>query len=366
MERKRVARVSALLCLTAALAGCSASGPAPESGEGTAVTDALGRRVTVAGPVSRVVAIGPGALRLVCYFQEPGLVAGIERLEVDHPAGRPYLLANPALARLPVIGQGGPNNAPDPEKVLAVRPDVIFTTYASDQAAANNLQSQTGIPVVALSYGTTSTFDPAVNTSLTTVGTVLGRQRRATELVEIIGGFQADLDARTRDVPEEEKPSVYVGGLGSRGTHGIESTQGGYALFDAVHARNVVDETGKTGSLMIDKEQIIQWNPDKIFFDGAGFPSVLDDYRKNEQLYQTLSAVRAGELYAILPYNYYTTNIETAIADAYYIGKTLYPDRFDDVDPAARADDIYRAFLGAEAYEQMADVYGGFRRVALR
>lgn len=185
-----------------------------------------------------------------------------------------------------MIGQGGPNSAPDPEKLLAIQPEVVFTTYATDQAAANTLQSKTGIPVVALSYGTTSTFDPKVNDSLTTIGTILGLEGRATELVELIAGFQADLDTRTRDVAEEDQRRVYVGGLGSRGTHGIESTQGRYALFDAVHARNVVDETGKTGSVMIDKEQIIRWDPDKIFFDGAGWAAVLDDYRKNAEFYR--------------------------------------------------------------------------------
>lgn len=61
--------------------------------------------------------------------------------------------------------------------------------------------------------------------------------------------------------PDSEKPSVYVGGLGARGTHGIESTQGNYSLFNAVNAKNVVDETGQTGSIMIDKEKLIEWDP---------------------------------------------------------------------------------------------------------
>jgi iron complex transport system substrate-binding protein len=80
-----------------------------------------------------------------------------------------------------VIGPGGPNNAPDPEKLLAVKPDVIFTTYAADKAAADNLQSKTGIPVIALSYGKTSTFDPQVNASLLLIGKINGMDKRAQE-----------------------------------------------------------------------------------------------------------------------------------------------------------------------------------------
>lgn len=75
--------------------------------------------------------------------------------------------------------------------------------------------------------------------------------------------------------------------------------------------------------------------------------------------------MRAGELYAFLPYNAYTTNIETAIADAYFIGKTLYPDRFVDIDPAAKADEVHRALLGTGVYRQTVDTYGGVRRTAL-
>jgi len=265
-----------------------------------------------------------------------------------------------------VIGPGGPNNAPDPEKLLAVKPDVIFTTYAADKAAADNLQSKTGIPVIALSYGKTSTFDPQVNASLMLIGKIIGMDKRAQELVGLMDGFKADLDTRTKDIAQDKKPSAYVGGLGMKGTHGIESTQGNYSLFNAVHAKNVVDETGKTGSLMIDKEQLIKWNPDIIFIDGGGYPSVLEDYKKNTQFYETLSAVKNGQLYSILPYNFYTTNIDTAIADAYYIGKILYPEQFKDVDPAKKADEIYKLLLGKEIYTQMAKDFGGFKQVVLK
>lgn len=89
-----------------------------------------------------------------------------------------------------------------------------------------------------------------------------------------------DLDARTKDVPKDKKFSTYIGGLGSKGTHGIESTQGNYSLFNAVHAKNVADETGKTGSVMIDREKLLQWNPNKIFIDLGGVDIVNSEMSK--------------------------------------------------------------------------------------
>jgi iron complex transport system substrate-binding protein len=59
-----------------------------------------------------------------------------------------------------------------------------------------------------------------------------------------------------------------------------------------------------------------------------------------------LEAFKEGRVYGTLPYNYYHTNIAVALADAYYIGKVLYPDKFKDVDPEKKADEIFQVFLG--------------------
>ncbi|MEM2530763.1 MAG: hypothetical protein QXL32_06605 [Candidatus Bathyarchaeia archaeon] len=48
------------------------------------------------------------------------------------------------------------------------------------------------------------------------------------------------------------------------------------------------------------------------------------------------------------------------MADAYYMGKVLYPDRFGDVDPELKADEIFMAFLGKPLYRQYKEAYGGF------
>ena len=71
------------------------------------------------------------------------------------------------------------------------------------------------------------------------------------------------------------------------------------------------------------------------------------------------------QLDAQLPYNYYSTNIDTAIADAYFLGKVIYPEAFADIDPAAKADEIYTALLGVAIYEQMKENFGGFGELSL-
>jgi iron complex transport system substrate-binding protein len=356
-----------ILYMALTFGGCSskASQDVASNAQKITLTDTLGRSVEIKTQAKRVVAIGPGALRLCSYFNSIDMIVGVEQMDKDSSTGKPYVMANPSLANLPVIGPGGPNNAPDPEKILAVKPEVIFTTYAKDKATVDNLQSKTGIPVFAISYGKTSVFDSAVYTTLKLIGKIVGKEQKATEIVDYMEKCRNDLDSRTRNIPDDKKPSVYIGGLGMKGTHGIESTQGNYSLFNAVHAKNVVDETRKTGSLMIDKEKLIQWNPDKIFIDGSGFQLIKQDYQKNSGYYNTLAAVKNGEVYSQLPYNFYSTNIGTAIADAYYIGKILYPEQFKDIDPEKKADEIYKSLLGKELYAAMAKAYGGFKKLTL-
>jgi iron complex transport system substrate-binding protein len=345
------------------LSGCQAASQG--GGEQVTVTDLLGRKVTIPATVERVIAIGPGALRLYVYAGNLDYIVGVEQMDADSAVGKPYLLANPSLAELPIIGQGGPNNAPDPEKILTAAPDVIFSTYVTEASAAEELQAKTGIPVVVLSYGgsgfgTTAIFDQTVQDSLLLVGQIGGTIEKAQAAVDFIRQAQQDLEARTKDIPEGDRPTVYVGGLGSKGTHGIESTQGQYALLDVIHARNVVDETGESGSIMIDKEKLLDWDPDYIFIDQGGFTAVLEDYQKIPVFYDSLSAVQNGQVYAQLPYNYYNTNIGTAIVDAYYLGKMLYPAAFADIDPEQKANEIYQALLGQPVYAQMAADFGGF------
>lgn len=359
---------SLVTVLSVFLAGCNAANP--NETETVSVTDLLGREVSVPADVNRVIAIGPGALRLYAYAGNLDYVVGVEQIEANNPTGRPYLLANPELAELPVIGQGGPNNAPDPEKILTVAPDVIFSTYATETSAADELQAKTGIPVVVLSYGhtgfgATNLFGQGVPDSLSLIGQVIGDSAKAQAAVDFLQQALEDLGQRTADIPDADKPSVYVGGLGAKGTHGIESTQGNYSLLNAIHARNVVDETGKSGSLMVDKEKLLAWDPDYLFIDQGGFAAVLEDYQKNPTFYESLSAVQNGQVYAQLPYNYYNTNIDTAIADAYYLGKILYPAAFADIDPVQKADEIYQALVGQPVYAQMAESFGGFKQLNL-
>jgi len=326
------------------------------------IEDMAGRSVEVPGDPERIVCIGPGTLRLVVYLEAQDKVAGVEEMEKINPRGRPYWLARPRLAELPRIGPGGPasiNKKPDLEAILSVAPDLVFVTYM-DAPLADEVQRSLRTPVVVLSYGEFAIFDEAVYVALRLAGRILNREERAEAVVGYIESLRKDLRRRTADLPDEDRARAYVGGIGYRGAHGLESTKRSYIPLDWVKAVNVAEEVESAigSQVFVDKEILLKLDPEVVFIDGGGLALVEEDYRKKPRFYQALKAFRTGRVYTLLPFNFYTTNIGTALADAYAIGKILYPSRFEDVDLEKKADEIYTFLVGAPVYEAMRKDYG--------
>lgn len=330
------------------------------------VKDLSGREVKVQTGVESIVCAGPGALRLIVYLNALEKVKGVEEVErLWGPSGRPYAIAHSdELKGLPSIGPGGPGNLPDLEALIALSPQVIFMTYVEPRIA-QNIQSRTGIPVVVLSYGEHATFSQPLFESIMLAGKILGRERRAEELIGYIKACMADLKARTDNIAKSEKPSTYVGGIGYKGVHGIESTEIGFPPLEFVQANNVTNMLKGEGHVFIDKEKLLEWDPEVIFIDEGGLELVKQDYLKNKGFYISLRAFINKKVYGILPFNFYATNLDTALADAYYIGKVLYPQRFKDIEPEKKADEIYNFLVGKPVYSTMEKDFGDFLRIEL-
>lgn len=327
-----------------------------------ALTDISGRPVTVPENPQRIVALGPGALRLIVYLDAADKVAAVESMEKRSPKGRPYWIAQPELHRLPECGPGGPaaiNKKPDMEALLRARPQIIFVTYM-DADLADEIQRTLGIPVVGLTYGTLGAFDTAIYESLRIAGRALDRSERAEAVVARIEALRSDLRERTREIPAEQRVRAYAGAIGHRGAHGIESTELEYIPLDGINAVNLAHQVkSRIGDhLFADKEILLGLDPDVIFIDGGGLALVAADYRKKPEYYHALTAFKTGRVYSLLPFNFYSTNIGTALADAYAAGKILYPDRFADIDAEKKADEIYAFLVGKPVYAEMARDYG--------
>jgi iron complex transport system substrate-binding protein len=244
---------------------------------------------------------------------------------------------------------------------------------ASAQAAAeaDTLQSKTGIPVISFPYGSLNNEEQKAEmySSLRIMGEAVGKQERAEEVIAYIEATMQDLESRTADIPKSERKTVYVGGVSMSGAHGIVSTEPAYAPFLWVNADNVAAGMG-TEHADIAKEALVGWDPEYIFIDVGtlqlGNEGAIGELKSDASL-TGLSAVKNGKVYGVIPYNFYSTNYESVLANAYFIGKVLYPDRFEDIDPEAKADEIYTFFVGKPVFSDLNEQYDnlGFKQIPL-
>ena len=332
-----------------------------ESGTRT-ITDMAGREVEIPATVNTVAALGATA-RILVYAGCEDKIVGLTDLEKKGDAGMPYCYVNSEkFANLTSIATGGASSENYEETIATLKPDVIFSNY-TDTEQVNTMQSKLGIPVVSFSFQ--GIFSDSVYEALNLVGEVMGAQERCTELVATMKGWQKDLNERTKDIADEDKPSVYVGAVSFSGGHGIEGTYGQYPPFVAINAKNVVDETGEKSSVLIDKEKLVVWNPDILFLTPGNMQLVNEDYKTNPNLYNNLKAVKNGEVYTQISYNYYGTNIELAIVNAYYAASIIYPEQFSDVDFEMKADEIFTKMLGAPYMQVLQDTSNGFGKITI-
>ncbi|MBD3339625.1 MAG: ABC transporter substrate-binding protein [Candidatus Lokiarchaeota archaeon] len=336
------------------------------------VTDFLGRKVDLpdADKIERVVGIQPGSLRLLTYMDAEDLVCGVEEIERTMDYGRPYIYAYPELSDLPSIG---PAFGGEAELILAQEPDVIFATLESIQSA-DELQDLTGIPVIVLNYG--EDFGDLqmddLYKSLEIIGEVLDKENRADYIIDYMKDLIENLDDRTKDIDDDDKEWIYLGGIGKRGVHGITSTDCQYEPLEFINGKNSASDVGE-GYYSIDIEQLFQWEEDDeldyILVDGGGYGACMVDLQDESGTYGS-SGAGAGLLHCIhdsdpvraimvLPYNFYNPNIENIFINAYYLGNRFFPEKFDDLNytDGKLYDTIYNEFLGEEVYDDMADYY---------
>lgn len=372
---KKYTKITALFLafmLMFTVAGCTSgtdeSSPSPSTadGEGKAgtrtITDMLGREVEIPETIENVVAIGATA-RMLTYAGCADKIVGITDLEKECSPGMPYAYINSdSFSKLTGVAPGGVSGEIYDEALATLAPDIIFTSFIEiDQV--NTMQAKLNIPVVALSYQ--GIFSDSVYDALTLVGDIMGAQDRCTELIAAMKGWQKDLNDRTKDIADADKPSVYAGAVSFRGGHGIEGTYANYPPFTAINAKNVVDEAGKDGALLIEKEKLVVWDPDIIFLTPGNMSLVNEDYKTNPSYYTNLKAVKNDNVYSQVDYNYYGTNIELSIADAYYAGVIVYPKAFSDIDFEKKADEIFKEMLGKPYMQVLKDNGNGFGKITI-
>lgn len=375
-----------LLILTMLLSLCACGSPVndaqpPEVQETATVTDLVGRVVEIVpGSYKRVVCIGAGALRMYSYVGDMKALCGVEDIDntslenrpmMFDTVARPYVIAHEELLQtLPSCGVGGPMaQTAEAEKILSCNPDIVISEY-EDADKANALQEQLGIPVITLMAGTDGIFGREFELSLDLLGAVFGAdvQSRADELIAFISEEVTEIQKRVADIPEENRPGVYICGLGNWGTTNHLMTSQSYKPFEAANIRNIVTGLGHEGPGAIEEEKFVSLGEemDVIIMDAAAVKNIAPLYAEDPAMFDTCKAWQTGEVYLQMAYNAYYTNYEISLINAWFTAKAVYPELFADIAIEQKADRITEAFLGKPLAEEVfacPGSFGGYQKI---
>ena len=368
-----------ILSLCACTAGDPATGESVGQSQEITVTDMIGRQVTVTpGSYKRVVCVGAGALRMYSYVGDVDLLAGVE--DIDNTAlaerpqmfdsvARPYVLAYAdVFSTLPSCGVGGPMaQAAEAEKILSCDPDIVISEF-EDVDKSNALQEQLGVPVITLKAGPKSVFDEKFSGSLALLGKIFAREEKAATLINFVAEQKAAIEAAVADIPESEKPSVYIGGLGNWGTADHLTTSETYICLQVAGVKNVVSGLNMDGIGPIEEEKFVELGDqmDIMILDAAAVKNIKPLYAEDPTMFDTCKAWQKGEVYLEMAYNAYYTNFEIALINTWFIAKTVYPEAFADVDMTAKTNEVTKAFFGKEMADEIfaaPSSFGGYQKI---
>jgi iron complex transport system substrate-binding protein len=338
------------------------------------VIDAAGREIKLPDRIERVICSGAGCLRLLTYLQAQNLIVAVDDIEKRRQPfdARPYALANPQFKDYPLFGEFRGYDNPELIMALNPQPQVIFKTFSTMGHDPDKLQKKTSLPVVVLEYGDLSSQRSYFYQSLRLMGKVVGKEKRAEEIISFFEANIKGLSDRTKNISEQK--TCYVGGIAFKGPHGFQSTEPDYPPFLFIHVKNMAYDPllkGK-GQSDIAKEKIIEWDPEIIFLDlstlqmGDKAGGLFE--LRTDPAYQALTAVKQGRVYGVLPYNWYAQNFGSILANAYLIGKLLYPHQFQDIDPEAKAEEIYTFLVGKPVFREMDRMFQGlaFKKILVK
>ncbi len=340
------------------VAQTSSSQEEAKSGESYTVVDITGREVSFDKVPEKVIALGHGTLKFYTYVAGPDKLIGIEEAEkTGHTVtGQSIHYAYPKLRELPTIGKGGAKFEPDYELLKYSEPDVIFIAYENTKEELDELQSKLEIPVVGLGAGMNGKiFEEDTYNTFEIIGKVMKMEERSEKINSFLKEVQEDLAKRGGDI--SESPKTYIGGCSYRGAQGILSTRTHLDLFDAPKVYNVMDELTEEKNAIIDKEKLVEINPELILLDLSGKELLDEDMQADPNFYKSLDAFKNKKAYYIMPYFTYGMNFDTALLDMYYMGSLAHPDKFSDVDIAAKAAEIYTVFVGKDVYNDLLGTY---------
>ncbi len=269
----RLAAGLAVVLVAGLAANPAVAGPA--AGTAVQVRDDQGRTVSLAAPARRAVTLAPHATELV-YAAGAGdhVIATIRGS--DYP---------PAARQLPVIGDG---TQPDPERVAAVRPDLLIAWQPGAAAPLARVMDKLGVPVF---YSDPLTL-AAIPDAVERMGALFGTEAQARPAAQAL---RARLEALAARYAGRRPVRVFV----QAGLDPIYTLNDSSIVSDALRVCGGVNVFGQAPVVapQVSLESVLAARPEAVL---AGI-SRPEDAARNLAAWQALGlpAARLGHVYGV-------------------------------------------------------------------
>lgn len=351
MSKYRNKLICLVLCIVIIFTvGCSNTESVSNINNDTrTITDCLGREVEIPTQIERV----------GCIFAISGHVTGMlghadKIVAMSNGLQKDQLFIDicPEILNGLIVKGGGQFNL---EELINSNPDVIFvyTDVTRDHATKKKLD-QLGIPYLVVEFQNIEEQKYSVNM----IAEVLGEEEKAAKYNKYYDECVNMVSERVKDIPLENRKRVYhaineVARTDAPNTLSAQWTDIAGAINVSVEDYlNKSEENFKlvNSKCYVNFEQICLWNPDVVIANGAG----IDLYFNTKEQFKELKAVKNNEVH-LLPYGItrwgHPYSIETPLA-IIWTAKTLYPDKFEDIDMQYETKKFYKEFFDYEVTDE--------------
>lgn len=315
------------------------------------ITDQTGRQVTIPDRVDRIVVLQHQTLNLLVQMNATDKIVGV-MANWKQQLGDSYARLVPELNQKATLGD---LTHVDPEKLVALHPQVVFVTNYAPQEMIDSITAL-GIPVVAISLrhdepGEKAKMNPSIRDEemaydkglregITLIGEIINKPAEAKALITATDEGRKIVSDRLKDVPAEKRIRAYMANP-ELTTYG----SGKYTGLMMLHAGavNVAAATVK-GFKTVSMEQVIAWDPQVIFVQDR-YPSVVNEINSSPQ-WQAIDAVKNHRVWLMPDYAKawgYPMPEAMGIGEL-WMAKKLYPQKFQDVDMNKLANKWYQRF----------------------
>ena len=262
----------AIFCVAANGSGCrSKTVETSAPVEVRRVTDDLGRTVSVPVTITRAISLAPSITESVFAVGAADRLVGVTT----------YCNYPEQAKSIPKVGD---TLTPNLETIVALKPDVVFVSTASQIEAFKDTLEQNGIAV----YVTNPTSIEGVLSDLMKLGELFGTVDKTAVL---LNDLQSRLDEVSQRVNGEQRPGVFLQ-ISKEPLFTIGKQSFLTAIIEKAGGRSVTADI-ESSYPKLSKETALALNPDAIILSASDDNRVVNDVFKNSP------AIKKGKVFSI-------------------------------------------------------------------